>query len=213
MGCSALLVPSACPAGHSPSHVGLFPVWEVAQEAGLPIVFHVGGGGRLLVAALLRQRPAAGRRLPWRRGELPLGRLHGHPLPAHADPRHDDLRWRPRSLPAAQGRRHRAGRRLAAELDAPARHGVRGVRARRGTAPQARASAERLRAPPDPRHALLDRARRLDHRAVGRRGLPVLVRLAARRGRSQPDQALCRQPGRDAGGSAAAASTATTSST
>jgi len=48
MGCRALLVPSACPAGHSPSHVGLFPVWEVAQEAGLPIVFHVGGGGRLL---------------------------------------------------------------------------------------------------------------------------------------------------------------------
>jgi hypothetical protein len=48
MGCRALLVPSACPAGHSPSHVGLFPVWEVAQEAGLPIVFHVGGGGQLL---------------------------------------------------------------------------------------------------------------------------------------------------------------------
>src|SRR5262245_47096838 len=40
MGCRALLVPSACPAGHSPSHVGLFPVWEIAQEAGLPIVFH-----------------------------------------------------------------------------------------------------------------------------------------------------------------------------
>ncbi len=48
MGCKALLVPSACPARHSPSHIGLFPVWEVAQEAGLPIVFHVGGGGRLL---------------------------------------------------------------------------------------------------------------------------------------------------------------------
>ncbi len=48
MGCKALLVSSACPPGHSPSHVGLFPVWEVSQEAGLPIVFHVGGGGRLL---------------------------------------------------------------------------------------------------------------------------------------------------------------------
>jgi predicted TIM-barrel fold metal-dependent hydrolase len=48
MGCKALLVPSACPKGHSPSHIGLFPVWAVAQEAGLPIVFHVGGGGRLL---------------------------------------------------------------------------------------------------------------------------------------------------------------------
>jgi predicted TIM-barrel fold metal-dependent hydrolase len=48
LGCRALLVASACPAGHSPSHVGLFPVWEIAQEAGVPIVFHVGGGGQLL---------------------------------------------------------------------------------------------------------------------------------------------------------------------
>lgn len=48
MGCKALLVPSACPRRHSPSHTGLFPVWGVAEEARLPIVFHVGGGGRLL---------------------------------------------------------------------------------------------------------------------------------------------------------------------
>jgi predicted TIM-barrel fold metal-dependent hydrolase len=48
MGASALLVASACPAHHSPSHLGLFPVWAAAEEAGLPIVFHVGGGGRLL---------------------------------------------------------------------------------------------------------------------------------------------------------------------
>lgn len=48
MGCKALLVPSACPATHSPSHTGLFPVWEIAQEARLPVVFHVGGGGKLL---------------------------------------------------------------------------------------------------------------------------------------------------------------------
>jgi predicted TIM-barrel fold metal-dependent hydrolase len=48
MGCKALMIPSACPPGHSPSHTGLFAVWAIAQEAGLPIVFHVGGGGRLL---------------------------------------------------------------------------------------------------------------------------------------------------------------------
>jgi predicted TIM-barrel fold metal-dependent hydrolase len=48
MGCAALMIPSACPPGHSPSHVGLFPVWAAAQEAGVPIVFHVGGGGRLI---------------------------------------------------------------------------------------------------------------------------------------------------------------------
>lgn len=48
LGCSALMVASACPTGHSPSHVGLDPVWTQAQEAGVPVVFHVGGGGRLL---------------------------------------------------------------------------------------------------------------------------------------------------------------------
>jgi predicted TIM-barrel fold metal-dependent hydrolase len=48
LGAKALLVSSACPPGHSPSHVGLFPVWAIAEEARLPIVFHVGGGGRLL---------------------------------------------------------------------------------------------------------------------------------------------------------------------
>lgn len=47
-GAKALLVASACPPGHSPSHVGLDPVWAQAQDAGLPIVFHVGGGGQLL---------------------------------------------------------------------------------------------------------------------------------------------------------------------
>ena len=46
MGGKALLVPSGCPRGHSPSHVGLDPVWAQAEEAGLPIVFHVGGGHR-----------------------------------------------------------------------------------------------------------------------------------------------------------------------
>ena len=48
LGCRALLVPSRCPRGHSPSHTGLFPVWAVAEEAGVPILFHVGGGGPLL---------------------------------------------------------------------------------------------------------------------------------------------------------------------
>ena len=48
LGCKALLIPSRCPAGHSPSHVRFFGVWEQAQEAGLPVVVHVGGGGELL---------------------------------------------------------------------------------------------------------------------------------------------------------------------
>jgi predicted TIM-barrel fold metal-dependent hydrolase len=47
-GAKALMVPSACPRTHSPSHTGLFPVWAQAEEAGVPVVFHVGGGGQLL---------------------------------------------------------------------------------------------------------------------------------------------------------------------
>ncbi len=48
MGAAALLVPSGCPEGHSPSHLGLDPLWAIAQEAGIPIVFHVGGTGDLI---------------------------------------------------------------------------------------------------------------------------------------------------------------------
>ncbi|MGZ4673690.1 MAG: amidohydrolase family protein [Ilumatobacteraceae bacterium] len=48
MGASALLVASGCPPTHSPSHIGLDPVWAAASEAGLPIVFHVGGTGQLI---------------------------------------------------------------------------------------------------------------------------------------------------------------------
>jgi uncharacterized protein len=47
-GAAALLVASGCPAGHSPSHVGLDPVWARAEEARVPVVFHVGGTGDLV---------------------------------------------------------------------------------------------------------------------------------------------------------------------
>jgi predicted TIM-barrel fold metal-dependent hydrolase len=48
LGAKALMIPSRCPDTHSPSHIGFDPLWAIAQEAGLPIVFHVGGGGKLL---------------------------------------------------------------------------------------------------------------------------------------------------------------------
>ncbi len=48
MGASALLIASSCPPGHSPSHRGLDPVWAQAQEADIPVVFHVGGTGDLI---------------------------------------------------------------------------------------------------------------------------------------------------------------------
>jgi predicted TIM-barrel fold metal-dependent hydrolase len=54
MGAAALLVASGCPAGHSPSHVALDPVWACAEEAGIPIVFHVGGTGDLIDANYFR---------------------------------------------------------------------------------------------------------------------------------------------------------------
>ncbi|WP_119419891.1 amidohydrolase family protein [Desertibaculum subflavum] len=47
-GARGLLVPSRCPRRHSPSHIALDRVWAQAEEAGVPILFHVGGGGELL---------------------------------------------------------------------------------------------------------------------------------------------------------------------
>ena len=44
MRAGALMIPSACPKLHSPSHIGFDPLWARAQEAGVPVVFHVGGG-------------------------------------------------------------------------------------------------------------------------------------------------------------------------
>jgi predicted TIM-barrel fold metal-dependent hydrolase len=54
MGAAALLVASGCPPDHSPSHVGLDPVWARAEEARIPIVFHVGGTGDLIDPAYFR---------------------------------------------------------------------------------------------------------------------------------------------------------------
>jgi uncharacterized protein len=54
MGAAALLVASGCPPDHSPSHLALDPVWARAQEAGVPVVFHVGGTGQLIEPAYFR---------------------------------------------------------------------------------------------------------------------------------------------------------------
>src|SRR3954453_13331932 len=43
LGAAALKIASPPPRHHSPSHVGFDAVWAQAQEAGVPIVFHVGG--------------------------------------------------------------------------------------------------------------------------------------------------------------------------
>lgn len=43
LGAKALMIPAQPPVGHSPSHIGLDPFWAVAQEAGVPVVFHITG--------------------------------------------------------------------------------------------------------------------------------------------------------------------------
>jgi predicted TIM-barrel fold metal-dependent hydrolase len=43
MGAKGLMIPSAVPAGHAHSHRDFEPLWALAQEARLPILFHVGG--------------------------------------------------------------------------------------------------------------------------------------------------------------------------
>ncbi|MEM7141573.1 MAG: amidohydrolase family protein [Actinomycetota bacterium] len=50
-GAGALLVGSGCPPDHSPSHVELDRVWAQAEDARVPVVFHVGGTGELLSPA------------------------------------------------------------------------------------------------------------------------------------------------------------------
>ncbi len=48
MGAAALLVASGCPRDYSPSHRDLDAVWARAQDADIPVVFHVGGTGQLI---------------------------------------------------------------------------------------------------------------------------------------------------------------------
>ena len=140
LGCKALLVPSACPSTHSPSHVGLFPVWALAQEAGLPIVFHVGGGGRLLAPRYFDN------------GLPPVPDFHGGaenfrsvdymaipypPMQTLATMIIDGVLDR---FPRLKVGVIEQGAVWAAELDAPARRGAGGVREERGAAARARSS-------------------------------------------------------------------------
>ena len=52
MGCKGLVIPSRHPPRHSPSHAALDRLWAVAQEAGVPILFHVGGEEKMHEAYL-----------------------------------------------------------------------------------------------------------------------------------------------------------------
>lgn len=58
LGCKALVIPSRCPAHHSPSHIGFDPLWALAQEAGVPILFHVGAESKMNPAYMNNGLPA-----------------------------------------------------------------------------------------------------------------------------------------------------------
>ena len=189
-GAAALLVASGCPPRFSPSHNDLFGVWAQAAGGGdpgrLPRRRHRDPGR----PQLLRQRQTGPARLPRRRGELPLGGLHGHPGPARPDARDPDLRRRPREVPRLAHRRHRAGRHLGAVLAAADGVRLRGLPPPRGAAAGALAATERLRAPSGPLHPLPDGGCGLDRGAGRARPRAVLVRLPARRGWPQALGAL-----------------------
>jgi predicted TIM-barrel fold metal-dependent hydrolase len=51
LGAAALLIPWACPKHHATSHVDLDRVWALAQEAQIPILFHVGAADFVLPKA------------------------------------------------------------------------------------------------------------------------------------------------------------------
>lgn len=57
IGAKGLMIPSICPKDHSPSHVAFDPVWRMAEEAGLPILFHVGGEEKLAPAYFTNGMP------------------------------------------------------------------------------------------------------------------------------------------------------------
>lgn len=54
LGCGALWVTHATSSGRSPSHVDNDPVWAAVQEAGVPIVMHIGGGRNAISKAWYR---------------------------------------------------------------------------------------------------------------------------------------------------------------
>ena len=134
MGAAALLIPWACPRDHATSHVSLDPVWAAAQEAGIPILLHVGAADFVLPAA------HANNGLP----EIPD--FHGGdenfrsvaymaiPSGPHAGAIDADPRRRAGSLSALEGGRDRARCGLAARLHETTRGRDRGIPATR-TAP------------------------------------------------------------------------------
>jgi hypothetical protein len=195
MGAAALLVASGCPPGHSHSHVRLDPVWAQAQEAGIPIVFHVGGTGDLIDDGYFRN----GLPVPpdFHGGEenfrsVDYMGIPGPPAQTLATMIFDGVLERFPGLRIGvieQGAIWVPSwtRQMEAAFEAFARHEAR-LR-------QPLAAAHRLRPPPGPGHPLSHRGRRLDRRPERPRDLHVLLRLPPRRGGPAADRAVRGLPG------------------
>ncbi len=191
LGCKALLIPSRCPRGHSPSHVGFEPLWALAQEAGLPIVFHVGGEEKLAPDYFNNGLP---RVKDFHGGEENFTSLSFMPIPHSVQltvaaliidgvfDRYPRLKFGAIELGASWVPSWMRFMDSAAQC----------LHQERTATAKAVVEAQRIRAAPISRHALSARGRRLDHRQHRRRGVPVLLRLSARRGRPQSVEALQR---------------------
>ncbi len=134
-GAAALLVASGCPPRSlAEPHRDLFGVWARAEEAGVPVVFHVGGTGPLIdpnyfVNGLPVPHDFHGGDENFRSVDY-----MGIPRAAGPDPRHPDLRRGARAVPRAPHRGDRAGGDLGPVVAPPDGVGLRRLRPARGAA-------------------------------------------------------------------------------
>ena len=188
-GAAALMVASRCPKTHSPSHVGLDRTWAQAEEAGVPVVFHVGGGAPMDPTYELNGRPpvkdfiggdtnfTSVSFLPI--ADAPMQTLGTMIIDGVLD-RFPDLKFGV----IEQGASWVPGwmRSMDAAADAFTKNEER--------PPQPVVEAERVRATPGAGHPLPPRARRVGHQERRAVGVPVQLRLPPHRGWPQPGQAL-----------------------
>ncbi len=184
-GAAALLIPNRMPKLHAHSHVGFDPVWTAAQEAGIPVVMHVG------IPELVMPPQHRNNGLP------PEPDFHGGgenfrsvsymaisaaPLQALSMLIFDGVLER---FPDLRIGVIELGAVWLPGLLAPARGRVRRLRTARATIGQAQPAPVGLRAAPSAGHALPHRTHWLDHRELSTRDLHVQLRLPPRGGRPQ----------------------------
>jgi hypothetical protein len=171
--------------GRSPAHIENDPVWSAVQDAGVPIVMHIGGAGARCrrrgtgTAAPARPTSTAAARTCGRRTSPPCTTRGDLPLV------HDPRRCL-RTVPRPALRRHRARCCVGAVAHGPPRPRAQELLEERADARRAVAHAVGLHPPPGPVHALPRGGHRLARRRHRPRALPVLERLPAPEGTRDP---------------------------